>query len=94
MACYTREEIGEAVGVSHQAVAKVLQPNEPFRFVAKVGQLREAHKDCRRSATNVSAFRLHEAARKAIEFFNDPFWKGPKPTCTCLTSGHRIHLFR
>jgi len=33
-----------------------------------------------RYATNVSAFRLHEAARKAIQFFNDPFWKGPKPT--------------
>lgn len=30
--------------------------------------------------TNVSASGSHEAARKAVAFFLDPFWKGPKPT--------------
>lgn len=33
-----------------------------------------------RYATNVSAASSHEAARQAVEFFNDDFWKGPKPT--------------
>jgi hypothetical protein len=30
-------------------------------------------------ATNVEAKSSGEAMRKACEFFNDPFWKGPKP---------------
>jgi hypothetical protein len=30
-------------------------------------------------ATNVEAGSSHEAVRKALEFFLDPFWKGPKP---------------
>lgn len=29
--------------------------------------------------TNVSAASSHDAARQAVAFFNDPFWKGPKP---------------
>jgi hypothetical protein len=32
-----------------------------------------------RYATNVEAGSSHEAVRKALEFFLDPFWKGPKP---------------
>ena len=30
-------------------------------------------------ATNVEATSSHEAVRKGVEFFLDPFWKGPKP---------------
>ena len=30
-------------------------------------------------ATNVEATSSHEAVRKGMEFFLDPFWKGPKP---------------
>lgn len=30
-------------------------------------------------ATNVDAKSSGEAIRKAVAFFNDPFWKGPKP---------------
>jgi hypothetical protein len=30
-------------------------------------------------ATNVEASSSHEAVRKGLEFFLDPFWKGPKP---------------
>jgi hypothetical protein len=30
-------------------------------------------------ATNVEAISSHEAVRKGVEFFLDPFWKGPKP---------------
>lgn len=30
-------------------------------------------------ATNVEAESSHEAVRKGVEFFLDPFWKGPKP---------------
>jgi hypothetical protein len=33
-----------------------------------------------RYATTVSASSAHDAARKAVEWFRDPFWKGPKPT--------------
>jgi hypothetical protein len=29
---------------------------------------------------NVSAASSHDAARQAVALFNDPFWKGPKPT--------------
>jgi hypothetical protein len=43
LACHTQEEIAARLGISHQAVAKLpfLQPDGNFRFVAKVGQLRE-----------------------------------------------------
>jgi hypothetical protein len=30
-------------------------------------------------ATNVDAVTIEQAAEKAIEWFLDPFWKGPKP---------------
>lgn len=30
-------------------------------------------------ATNVDAVSSHDAVRKAVEFFLDPFWRGPKP---------------
>ena len=30
-------------------------------------------------ATNVEAVSSHDAVRKAVAFFLDPFWKGPKP---------------
>jgi hypothetical protein len=30
-------------------------------------------------ATNVDALTIDQAAEKAIEWFLDPFWKGPKP---------------
>lgn len=30
-------------------------------------------------ATNVEAVSSHDAVRKGLEFFLDPFWKGPKP---------------
>jgi hypothetical protein len=30
-------------------------------------------------ATNVEANSSHDAVRKGVEFFLDPFWKGPKP---------------
>lgn len=30
-------------------------------------------------ATTVEASSTHDAVRKAIQFFSDPFWKGPKP---------------
>lgn len=33
-----------------------------------------------RYATTVSAESAYEAVRKAVEWFMDPFWKGPKPT--------------
>jgi hypothetical protein len=36
--------------------------------------------DGARYATNLFATSAHDAARQAIAFFNDPFWKGPKPT--------------
>jgi hypothetical protein len=32
-----------------------------------------------RHATNIEARSSHEAARKGMEFFLDPFSKGPKP---------------
>jgi hypothetical protein len=35
-------------------------------------------------STNVYARSSHEAARKAVAFFLDPFWRGPKPA-----AGHR-----
>ena len=31
-------------------------------------------------ATNVDAVSSHDAVRKAVEFFLDPFWRGPTPT--------------
>ena len=38
-------------------------------------------------ATNVDACSSHDAVRKAVAFFHDPFWKGPKPkagtVCGC-----------
>ena len=30
-------------------------------------------------ATNVDAVSSHDAVGKAVAFFLDPFWKGPKP---------------
>ncbi len=38
----------------------------------------------RKFATNVSASSAHEAARAAIKFFEDTFWKGPKPTADTI----------
>ena len=32
-----------------------------------------------RYATTVDASSTHDAVRKAIKFFSDPFWRGPKP---------------
>tara|TARA_Y100000310_G_C20633718_1_gene790056 strand:- start:482 stop:1810 length:1329 start_codon:yes stop_codon:yes gene_type:complete len=37
LACFTQDEIAAAVGITHQAVSKVLQQIETFRFVAKPG---------------------------------------------------------
>lgn len=36
-------------------------------------------RDKGRYATTVDATSTHDAVRKAIKFFSDPFWKGPKP---------------
>lgn len=35
--------------------------------------------DGREYGTNVDARSSGEAVRKAVAFFNDPFWQGPKP---------------
>jgi hypothetical protein len=48
-------------------------------------------------ATNVEATSSHEAVRKGVEFFLDPFWKRPKPkACTilrlCPMGGKKIHI--
>ena len=32
-----------------------------------------------RYATTVNASSTHDAVRKAIKSFSDPFWRGPKP---------------
>ena len=46
-------------------------------------------------ATNVEAVSSHDAVRKAVAFFLDPFWKGPKPKAgtvlrMCPMSGTEI----
>ena len=46
-------------------------------------------------ATNVEADSSHEAVRRAVEFFLDPFWKGPKPNAgtvlrVCPMGGREI----
>lgn len=33
-----------------------------------------------RYQTNVDASSVHDAVRKAIAFFEQPYWRGPKPT--------------
>ena len=48
-------------------------------------------------ATNVEATSSHDAVRKAVEFFLDPFWKGPKPKVgtllrLCPMNGKEIHV--
>jgi transcriptional regulator with XRE-family HTH domain len=48
LACHTQEQIAAAVGVTHQAISKVLQLNESFRFVANPGELSEIESEERR----------------------------------------------
>jgi hypothetical protein len=48
-------------------------------------------------ATNVGATSSHEAVRKGVRFFLDPFWKGPKPRTgtilrVCPMGGKEIHV--
>jgi hypothetical protein len=48
-------------------------------------------------ATNVEARSSHEAVRKGMEFFLDPFWKGPKSKNgrilrLCPMNGKEIHV--
>jgi len=48
-------------------------------------------------ATNVEAVSSHEAMRKGVEFFLDPFWKGPKPKAgtilrLCPMGGREIRV--
>lgn len=46
-------------------------------------------------ATNVEANSSHDAVRKGVKFFLDPFWKGPKPKAgtilrLCPMGGHEL----
>ena len=48
-------------------------------------------------ATNVEGGSSHEAVRKGVEFFLDPFWKGPKPRAgtilrVCPMGGQEIRV--
>ena len=48
-------------------------------------------------ATNIEANSSHDAVRKGVEFFLDPFWKGPKPKAgtilrVCPMGGTEIHV--
>jgi hypothetical protein len=48
-------------------------------------------------ATNAETASSHEAVRKGLDFFLDPFWKGPKPTAgtilrICPMGGKEIHV--
>jgi len=48
-------------------------------------------------ATNVEAASSHEAVRKGVTFFLDPFWKGPKPKAgtilrVCPMGGKEIRV--
>jgi hypothetical protein len=56
-----------------QGSAAVKLPNVPVTTVC----IRDPQG--RKYATNVEAESIEAAVEKAVAFFNDPFWKGPKP---------------
>jgi hypothetical protein len=72
-ACHTEEEIGKAVGMTQQAIGKVLQPNADLRFVVKPGDLyevkdeKERLDECQRrnqaAAAHASDFDVPKPAR-------------------------------
>lgn len=48
-------------------------------------------RDGRAWQTNVDATSSHDAARKAIAFFLQKFWKGPKPTADTILEISPMH---
>jgi len=66
LSCHTQEEIAEAVGVTQQAIQKILQQSGSFRFVVKPGELAEIENEEKR--LDEIAKRNREAAEHQIDF--------------------------
>jgi transcriptional regulator with XRE-family HTH domain len=94
LACYTQQQIAAAVGVTQQAISKVLQRTEHFRLVVKLDQLREIDPDGKHETERLDAIEIEnrEAAEHVSDFEEPPIydvWKQQEKTQGSTALWHR-----
>jgi sigma-70-like protein len=62
LACYTQEEIGKALGVTQGRISQLLLEKENFRFLIKVGQLREIDQDGKHETERMDMIEMENRA--------------------------------
>jgi hypothetical protein len=83
LACYTQDEIAQSVGVTQDAVCRVLRETGSFRFCVKVGQLRQEFEDKpENERLDAVAEENHQNAEHATDFVPPLYnvWKQQEKT--------------